>query len=105
MAKLPLDAALLVKACGRLLRHRYDIIFSHEEAAFFGAALGRLGRIPHIYDMHSSLPQQLENFQFSRSRLLKKIFARMERFVLKNSQAIIVICPDLMNRGPGGRIR
>ena len=48
--------------------------------------------------MHSSLPQQLENFEFTRSPLLKRLFARMERFVLRNSQAVIVICPDLMDR-------
>ena len=48
--------------------------------------------------MHSSLPQQLENFEFTRSPLLKRLFARMERFVLRNSHAIIVICPDLMDR-------
>ncbi|MHB8093549.1 MAG: glycosyltransferase family 4 protein [Candidatus Aminicenantales bacterium] len=97
-AKIPLDAALTVRAAFRIFSKRYDLVFSHEEAAFPGIILSRLRRIPHIYDMHSSLPQQLENFDFSRSTLLKKLFERMERFVLKNSQAIIVICPDLMEK-------
>jgi glycosyltransferase involved in cell wall biosynthesis len=48
--------------------------------------------------MHSSLPQQLENFEFTRSPLLKRLFTRMERFILRNSHAVIVICPDLMNK-------
>ena len=55
--------------------------------------------------MHSSLPQQLENFDFSKSRLLKRVFLGLERFVLKNSGAVIVICRDLLeyvrNKGFG----
>lgn len=97
-AKIPLDAALTLKALGLILHSRYDLIYSHEEAAFPGVFLSKLARIPHLYDMHSSLPQQLENFEFTRSRLLKRLFARMERFVLRNSHAVIVICPDLMDK-------
>jgi glycosyltransferase involved in cell wall biosynthesis len=97
-AKIPLDFFLTIKAVIQLFKKKYDFIFSHEEGALFGAILGKLWRIPHIYDMHSSLPQQLENFDFSRSKLLKKIFVRMERFILKNSQATIVICLDLLNQ-------
>ncbi|MBN1223112.1 MAG: glycosyltransferase [Candidatus Aminicenantes bacterium] len=96
--KIPLDFLLLVKAVIRLIKKKYDLIFSHEEGALFGAALGRIFRIPHIYDMHSSLPQQLENFDFSRSRMLKKVFMGMERFILRYSQSVIVICLDLLKQ-------
>ncbi len=98
LAKLPLDLFLFLKTCGRLFRKRYDLIFSHEEAGWFGTALARLWRIPHVYDMHSSLPQQLDNFAFSRSRILKRVFQKLEVYVLKNSQAVIVICPDLFSQ-------
>jgi len=97
LVKLPLDAFLFVRAFWELLKSRHDVIFSHEEAAWFGAFLGKIFRTPHIYDMHSSLPQQLENFNFSRSRALKRIFLRLERFVLKNSGTVIVICRDLLD--------
>ncbi|HEX2695929.1 MAG TPA: glycosyltransferase family 4 protein [Acidobacteriota bacterium] len=97
-AKVPLDAALTLKALGRIVRSRYDLVYSHEEAAFPGVLLSKLARVPHLYDMHSSLPQQLENFEFTRSPLLKRLFARMERFVLRNSHAVIVICPDLLDK-------
>ena len=106
-AKIPLDALLTLKAGFRILTKRYDLIFSHEEAALPGVVLSKLARVPHVYDMHSSLPQQLENFEFSRSMFLKNLFARMERFILKHSQCVIVICPDLMSRvraeGFGGK--
>jgi glycosyltransferase involved in cell wall biosynthesis len=97
-AKVPLDVALTLKALGLILRSRYDLVYSHEEAAFPGVLLSKFARIPHLYDMHSSLPQQLENFEFTRSPLLKRLFTRMERFILRNSHAVIVICPDLMNK-------
>jgi glycosyltransferase involved in cell wall biosynthesis len=95
LVKLPLDGLMVIKTLATLLRGRYDVIFSHEEAGWFGAVFGKLFRIPHLYDMHSSLPQQLENFNFSRSRILKGIFDALERFVLRNSRAVIVICRDL----------
>jgi len=98
LKKIPLDFLLFLKASGLLLRNKYDLIFSHEEGALFGVILSKISGIPHTYDMHSSLPQQLENFDFSRSKLLKKVFLGMERFILKNSSAIIVICLDLLKQ-------
>lgn len=98
LKKIPLDFLLFLKAGRQLGRNSYDIIFSHEEGALFGVILSKISGIPHVYDMHSSLPQQLENFDFSRSKLLKKAFMGMERFILKNSRAIIVICLDLLNQ-------
>ena len=95
LAKLPLDALLLLQAVLEISGRSYDLVFSHEEAGFLGVWLARVWGKPHIYDMHSSLPQQLENFEFTRSPLLISLFKRMERFVLKNSQAVIVICKDL----------
>jgi len=98
LAKLPLDALLFARAVLRLVGRRYDIIFTHEEAAVMGSILGFLSRTPHIYDMHSSLPQQLSNFDFSRSRFLRGIFVALENFYLKRSEAVIVICRDLMEK-------
>ncbi len=96
-AKLPLDALMVVWAFGKLAGNRYDLIFSHEEAGFFGLLLGKLFATPHLYDMHSSLPQQLENFDFSHNAALKAIFTAIENFVLKGSRSVIVICRDLLD--------
>ncbi len=97
LAKIPLDALLFLRASLALCRRRYDLLFTHEEAALIGVVLSKIWRLPHVYDMHSSLPQQLENFEFSRSRLLKRLFVRMERLILRTSHAIIVICQDLLD--------
>lgn len=97
-AKIPLDFLLLCKSFRLSMSKSYDMIFTHEEASWFGTLLAKMKKIPHLYDMHSSLPQQLENFRFSRSRILKRFFDSLERYVLKNSQSIIVICPDLQQK-------
>jgi glycosyltransferase involved in cell wall biosynthesis len=95
MAKVALDGALTLTVLRRAMTGTYDVIHSHEEGSFIGAVLaGLLGR-PHLYDMHSSLPQQLTNFDFSRSRLLAGAFRWMERFVIRRSRVVIVICPHL----------
>jgi len=107
LAKLPLDFLLLLQAALEIIGRRYDLVFSHEEAAFGGVWISKIWGKPHVYDMHSSLPQQLRNFEFTRSPLLVSLFQRMERFILRNSHSIIVICKDLMDTvtalGYGGK--
>jgi glycosyltransferase involved in cell wall biosynthesis len=95
LAKIPLDALLALSALRRALSGRYDAIHSHEEGGLIGAVLAMLLRVPHLYDMHSSLPQQLSNFAFSRSRLIKGVFLAIERFMIRRSRVVIVICPAL----------
>ncbi len=94
-AKVPLDLALTVTALRRMLGGRYDAIHSHEEGGGIGILLAALAGVPHLYDMHSSLPQQLTNFDFSRSRLLAWFFTKLERLVIRRSRVIVVICPHL----------
>lgn len=93
--KIPLDIFLFFKTLFWLVRYRPDLIHTHEEAGFWGTFLARLWNIPHIYDMHSSLPQQLSNFQFTRLKFLIRFFERLEQWVVKYSDGIITICPDL----------
>jgi glycosyltransferase involved in cell wall biosynthesis len=96
LAKVPLDLALAATALRRALAERYDAIHSHEEGGVIGVLLGALLGLPHLYDMHSSLPQQLTNFGFSRSRTLAAVFSWFERIVIRRSRVVIVICPHLM---------
>jgi glycosyltransferase involved in cell wall biosynthesis len=94
-AKIPLDLALTLTAIRRMLAGGYDAVHSHEEGGFIGVVLAWMMGVPHLYDMHSSLPQQLSNFAFSRSKLLEAAFAWMERIVIRRSRVVIVICPHL----------
>jgi glycosyltransferase involved in cell wall biosynthesis len=95
LAKLPLDALLAVTAIRRAFAGGYDAIHSHEEGGLIGAVLASALRVPHLYDMHSSLPQQLTNFAFSRSPVVRRAFLAIERFMIRRSRVVIVICPSL----------
>ena len=90
-----LDVSLFFSALRRAASGRYDLVHSHEEGAAVGLPLAWALRRPHLYDMHSSLPQQLENFSFSRSRALKAFFSWLERSFIRHSRVVIVICPHL----------
>jgi glycosyltransferase involved in cell wall biosynthesis len=94
-AKIPLDALVACTSARRALSDRYDVVHSHEEGSWFGVVIAGMLGVPHLYDMHSSLPQQLSNFSFSRSRALVRTFAWLERFVIRRSKVVVVICPHL----------
>jgi len=94
-AKLPLDFLLFFKSFSLLWRNRYDFIHTHEEAGIMGVIFSRLFKIPHLYDMHSDLAQQMVNFNFTRSRVVIRLVSIMEKCIIKGSHLIIGICPYL----------
>ena len=70
LAKVPLDLLLALTALRRALTERYDAVHSHEEGSFIGVVLAAMLGVPHLYDMHSSLPQQLTNSRSAGRALL-----------------------------------
>src|SRR3954470_2948693 len=95
LAKIPLDALLTLTAVRRAMSDRYDAVHSHEEGGVIGVLLAAVLRVPHVYDMHSSLPQQLTNFAFTSSRAIRRVFLALERLMIRRSRVVIVICPSL----------
>ena len=97
--KVVLDALLTLTILRVALfgGRRYDAIHSHEEMGVLGVWLGRRLGIPHLYDMHSSLPQQLGNFRFSRSKALRWGFEKAEGYMVRGSQVVITICQELQD--------
>ena len=96
-AKVVLDALMLLTIARRALAGGYDAIHSHEEMGLVGVWLARLMRIPHLYDMHSSLPQQLSNFKFSGSQALRAVFDAAESRMVGGSDVVITICQELQD--------
>ena len=94
-AKILLDVLVFFKAIQLLLRKRYDVIHSHEEASFFSMFLAWIFRTRHLYDMHSLLSKQLANFNFGNKPIFIKIFSILETMVLKSCDAVITVGPDL----------
>jgi glycosyltransferase involved in cell wall biosynthesis len=95
--KVVLDALMLLTIGRRIWSERYDAIHSHEEMGLIGVWLAKWLRIPHLYDMHSSLPQQLSNFKYSRSSSLRAIFNWMEDQMVHKSDVVITICQELQD--------
>lgn len=94
-AKILLDIKLYALTARMLKQRRYDVIHSHEEAAFFCQRFADRYHIPHIYDMHSSLPQQLDNFSKFDLAPLRWLFQRLESSVLRRCDGVITICSEL----------
>ena len=82
-AKVPLDLLLAVEALRVARGREVRLVHSHEEGGAIGVLVARWLGVPHLYDMHSSLPEQLSNFQFSRSRLLPRAFRWPERLMVR----------------------
>ncbi len=93
--KLFLDIFITIWTVALLLRNRYDFVHAHEEAIFVCALLKPIFKYRLIYDMHSSLPEQLTNFNFTTSKWIINGFKWMEDACLHRSDATITICPSL----------
>lgn len=94
--KLILDLLLTLKTAWWLgVRGPWDAVHVHEEAAFWVAMMKPLHRGPVLYDMHSSLVEQLSNFGYSESGWLHRIMAAFEIRALKRATGVIIICPEL----------
>jgi glycosyltransferase involved in cell wall biosynthesis len=95
LLKLFLDGFLILWTLKLLFTNKYDIVHAHEEAVFYCRFLKPLFRFKLIYDMHSSLPQQLTNFRFTKSHVLLGLFGKLENTSIRNADAVITICPAL----------
>ena len=95
LLKLFLDCFVALWTVALLVRNRYAVVHAHEEAVFFCRFLKPVFRFKLVYDMHSSLPQQLRNFDFTKSRIVGGIFRWLENSSIRTADAVITICPDL----------
>ena len=82
--KLVLDLLLIVWTIGLLVKNKYHFVHAHEEAVFFCRFLKPFFGFKLVYDMHSSLPQQLTNFKFTQSRFLNPSVPEARGFLLES---------------------
>ena len=95
--KILLDGLMLFTIARRVMADRYDAVHSHEEMGLVGVTLAKWLGVPHLYDMHSSLPQQLSNFKYSQSSLLRRFFQWAEDRMVHRSTVVITICQELQD--------
>jgi glycosyltransferase involved in cell wall biosynthesis len=89
LAKLLLDATLISALVRRLSAGGYLCIHAVEEAAFPCVLLGARFRVPVIYDMQSSLPEQLAGHLGFRSAAAQSALIRLERWLLRRADSIV----------------
>ncbi len=95
LRKIWFDVLLLVAFIGLLLRRRYDLVYTHEEAGFLAALVCPVFRVPFVYDMHSSLPLQIRDWGFSDLEAVVALFRFVERFTLRRARATVAISPGV----------
>jgi len=83
MRKLILDVCLLPAIIRQLRRERYDCIHAVEEAAFPALLAARLYKLPLLYDMQSSLPEQLKAYRFFAFAPVHWVLRRLEKFLIR----------------------
>jgi glycosyltransferase involved in cell wall biosynthesis len=93
--KIWYDMLLFVNLLYRLSRRRYDVLYAHEEGAFLARIAGWVARTPYVYDMHSSLPRQIHEWNFSRKQWVANLFAWVERFCVRGARVVVAISPAI----------
>jgi len=86
---------LMLAACVRLVRrNRYHAIHAVEEAAFMAAVVRLLTGIPYIYDMDSSLPEQMVE-RFPGMGMAFGALRLMEGLAIRQSVGVLTVCSAL----------
>jgi glycosyltransferase involved in cell wall biosynthesis len=98
--KVVCDVFMFAKCLRMMRKTRYDLIHAVEESAFIAAAMQRLNGIPYVYDMDSSLAEQLVDaypgLQFAFSTL-----RRCEALAVRHSLGVLTVCAALEDVAQG----
>lgn len=98
--KLFLDIFVFLRAAGLLLANRYDSVHGVEEGAIMGGVLTLFWRVPLLYDMDSSIPEQLQE---SESRLwggqfMVGLAKALESWTIGRAALVLPVCKSLAER-------
>jgi hypothetical protein len=92
--KVICDIFMFFKALNLVLVNRYHVVHAVEESVFIALVLKWLFKIPYIYDMDSSLSQQLvERYPFVQAFL--GFFNVFEGLAVRNAIAVVPVCTAL----------
>lgn len=84
-------------SCARMMRRtRYDLVHAVEESAFIAAALQPFTGVPYVYDMDSSLAEQLLD-AFPALKLVSPLLRRCEAVAVRRSAGVLTVCAALQD--------
>jgi glycosyltransferase involved in cell wall biosynthesis len=95
LLKIPLDLLMFCVAFWCMCRRRYSYLHTHEEAGLLGVVLRAIFGVKHLYYMHSDLSQQIVSSEFTENPLLIRLVKAVQTFMVRHSDAIIAVCPDI----------
>ena len=97
LKKLLCDGLLCVKLIVLLCQKRYDLIHAVEESAFMALVVKWILRVPYLYDMDSSLAQQMIE-KYPRLAYLSHAFMCCERRAVESASVVLPVCEALAKR-------
>jgi hypothetical protein len=92
--KVVCDAFLLVKAIRMAAARRYDLVHAVEESVFIALVLKWLFKLPYLYDMDSSLAQQLME-RFRALRPFAWLLEGCEALAIRRAKVVAPVCETL----------
>ena len=93
-SKLACDAMLIWRMLAMLRRNRYHVIHAVEEAIFPAVVVSRYARARLVYDMDSSLADQLTD-KWRWLRALRAPLVGLERSAVRRAAVTVAVCEDL----------
>ena len=94
LKKLICDAYMRPKALALAGETKYDIVHAVEESVFIAMAIQRKYGIPYIFDMDSSMPEQIADKLFFMRPLLP-LMRSFERRAVRKALAVVPMCDSL----------
>jgi glycosyltransferase involved in cell wall biosynthesis len=86
---------LMVASClGMMRRTRYDLVHAVEESAFIASGMRGLWGVPYVYDMDSSLAEQMVE-TYPSLGLFFPALRRMEALAIRRSIGVLTVCAAL----------
>ncbi|MGJ3247048.1 MAG: glycosyltransferase [Elainellaceae cyanobacterium] len=92
--KVVCDVFVLIYAFRLASQRRYHLIHAVEESVFIALLLKVFFKIPYVYDMDSSLPQQMIE-KYSLLSPLLPILNFFEGLAIKNAKVTVPVCETL----------
>jgi hypothetical protein len=94
LKKLVCDGSMLLKATSLALTHKYQFVHAVEESVFIALLLKVTLGIPYLYDMDSSLSQQMVE-KYPRLSFLTNLLSFLEGVAVQHAEAVIPVCDRL----------
>lgn len=98
LKKVACDISFFLRASGLVWRGDYDLVHAVEESAFMGLLFKTVGNVPFVYDMDSSLPEQLTSQFGGLPSPVSGALERAERRAIRSSLAVLTVCERLEDR-------